>query len=115
MLQRLASPDLTSRLVELFLEDLQALPDSEQIVLSKAAVALTTDSPIEVLSAHDLTESEQTQLSQALTTTTGKALSLMFKQDAALIAGVRVTVGECLLHANLADELAFFKRQNNHG
>ena len=115
MLQRLASPDLTSRLVELFLEDLQALPDSEQIVLSKAAVALTTDSPIEVLSAHDLTESEQTQLSKALSTTTGKALSLMFKQDAALIAGVRVTVGECLLHANLADELAFFKRQNNHG
>ena len=115
MLQRLASPDLTSRIVELFVEDLQALPYSEQIVLSKAALALTTDSPVDVLTANLLTEQQQTQLTQALSTATGKALSPMFKQDAALIAGVRVTVGECLLHANLADELAFFRRQNNHG
>ena len=115
MLQRLASPDLTSRIVEVLVEDLQALPDSEQIALSKAAVALTAESPIEVLSAHVLTESAQTELSQALSVVTGKPLLLMFKQDAALIAGVRVTVGECLLHANLADELAFFRRQNNHG
>lgn len=115
ILQRLASPDLTSRIVEMFVEDLQALPDTEQIALSKAALALTAESPIEVLSAHILTEPAQTQLSQALSAVTGKSLSLMFKQDAALIAGVRVTVGECLLHANLADELAFFRRQNNHG
>jgi F-type H+-transporting ATPase subunit b len=115
MLQHLASPDLTSRIVELIIEDLQALPDSEQLALSKAADSLTSESPIEVLSAHDLTESEQAQLSQALSIATGKTLSLLLKQDVALIAGVRVTVGECLLHANLADELAFFKRQNNHG
>jgi F-type H+-transporting ATPase subunit b len=115
MLQRLASPDITSRIVELFIEDLQALPDNEQLALSKAAVAITTESPIEALSAHNLTEPEQAQLSKALSTATGKTLSLIFKQDAALIAGVRVTVGECLLHANLADELAFFRRQNNHG
>ena len=115
MLQRLASPDLTGNIVKVLIEDLQTLPDSEQVALCKAAVSLTTESPIEVLSAHDLTESEQAQLSQAVSTATGQTLPLVFKQDETLIAGVRVTLGECLLHANLADELAFFRRQNNHG
>lgn len=115
LLQRLASAELTSRILEVFMEDLQRLPDSEQNALSKAAAMLTAESALEVLSAHALSESQQTQLSQALMTATGKPLALQFTQDAALIAGVRVTVGECLLHANLADELAFFRRQNNHG
>jgi F-type H+-transporting ATPase subunit b len=115
LLQRLASAELTSRILEVFMEDLQTLPDSEQNALSKAAAMLTAESALEVSSAHDLNESQQSQLSQALMTATGKPLVLQFRQDAALIAGVRVTVGECLLHANLADELAFFRRQNNHG
>ena len=115
MLQRLATPQLTRSIVELFVEDLQALPDSEQAALSKAAAALTPESSVEVLSGHALTNAEQVRLSQALSMATGRVLSLLFKQDEALIAGVRVTVGECLLHANLADELAFFRRQHNHG
>lgn len=114
LLQRLASAELTSRILDVFMEDLQRLPDSEQNALSKAAAMLTAESALEVLSAHDLNESQQSQLSQALMTATGKPLALQFRQDATLIAGLRVSVGECLLHANLADELAFFRRQH-HG
>lgn len=114
MLQRLASQDLTRRIVDIFVEDLQVLPDSEQIALSKAALGLPAESPVEIVSAHVLTEAEQTRLSQSLSIAAGRTLSPLFKQDESLIAGVRVSVGECLLHANLADELAFFRRHNNH-
>ncbi|MQM33106.1 MAG: F0F1 ATP synthase subunit B, partial [Candidatus Accumulibacter phosphatis] len=41
-----------------------------------------------------------------------RLLALAIRPDPALIAGVRIAVGECLLHANLLDELAFFRRRD---
>lgn len=115
MLQRIASPQLTQRIVAVFLEDLLALPDSELATLRKAGAMLIAASAVEVLSAHPLDEAGRTALSQGLSAAAGCALELTFKEDASLIAGVRAVVGECQLHANLADELAFFRRQVNHG
>lgn len=114
MLQRLASPELTQSIVAVFLEDLSQLPDSEHDALSKAAAMLIEASKVEVASAHVLPESVKTLLNQAMSAATGKALNLSFQEDPGLIAGLRVVVGECQLHANLADELAFFRRQANH-
>lgn len=114
MLQRVASPQLTRKLVDVFVEDLQQLPDIERVMLRKAAEMLHKTSGVEVVSAHPLIDEERTKLTASLSITTGKALSMMFKEDANLIAGLRVTVGECQLHVNLADELAFFKRQAQH-
>ncbi|CAD6877550.1 hypothetical protein [Methylomonas albis] len=115
MLQRLASPPLTQRIVEVFLQDLLNMPDSEQTALRKAASMLIAASAVEVLSAHPLSEADQSRVQEALSTVAGQALQLRFKEDPALIAGLRAVVGECQLHANLADELAFFRRQANHG
>lgn len=42
MLQRLASPALTSAIVDIFLEDLRQLPEPEQAALHKAAAGLIT-------------------------------------------------------------------------
>jgi F-type H+-transporting ATPase subunit b len=115
MLQRLASPPLTQRIVEVFLQDLLNMPDSEQTALRKAASMLIAASAVEVLSAHPLSEADQSRVQETLSTVAGQALQLTFKEDPALIAGLRAVVGECQLHANLADELAFFRRQANHG
>jgi len=114
MLQRLASLALTQSIVEVFLEDLSHLPDSELEALNKAANMLNAESLVEVSSGHELPEPTKTLLSQALSATVGKALIFSFREDASLIAGLHVVVGECQLHANLADELAFFRRQANH-
>lgn len=69
---------------------------------------------MEIASAHPLGAAEQAGLTQALSAAAGQALTFNFATDPALIAGVRAVVGECQLHANLADELAFFRRQINH-
>ncbi|TCV84559.1 MULTISPECIES: F0F1 ATP synthase subunit delta [Methylomonas] len=115
MLQRLASPQLTQQIVEVFLQDLQHMPDSEQTALRKAAAMLIGASAVEVLSAHPLSETDQARVTETLSTAAGQALQLTIKEDSTLIAGLRAVVGECQLHANLADELAFFRRQANHG
>lgn len=115
MLQRLASPDLTHRIAVIFVEDLLQLPDTEQSALSKAAAMLIAASAVEICSAHTLDEADRNALQQTLSTVSGQNLQFTFKEDASLIAGVRAVVGECQLHANLADEMAFFRRQANHG
>lgn len=115
MLQRLATPQLTQRLVDMLLEDLQQLPNTELSALQKAAGILIADSKVEVVSAHPLDSHEREKLTLSLSAAADKSLLLIFKEDPGLIAGLRAVVGECQLHANLADELAFFKRQAQHG
>ena len=114
MLVRLASPNLTQAIVELFLTDLAALGDEERVTLQKAARSLNTASMVEVRSAHALEQSVQNRITQALIQAAGQTLMPVFVEDGSLIAGLRVVVGECQLHANLSDELAFFRRQNQH-
>lgn len=115
MLQRLASPQLTHRIAEIFLEDLSTLSESDQTALRKAAAMLIPASAIELVSAHPLPDQMASALSLALSQAAGQNLSFVFRVDPALIAGLRAVIGECQLHANLADELAFFRRQANHG
>ena len=114
LLQRLASPQLTRSIVDIFLEDLRDLPESDQTVLNKAAAMLIAASAAEIISAHPLPEALKITLNQALSQAAGQHLPLGFRVDAGLIAGIRVVVGECQLHANLADELAYFRRQTHH-
>lgn len=113
MLERLASSALSLRIIEVFIEDLSSLADADQAQLRKAASASNL-SGIEVTSAHPLDATTMDKLSLSLSAASGVSLPLHLKEDSRLIAGLRVVIGECQLHANLADELAFFRRQNQH-
>ncbi|MGR8950858.1 MAG: F0F1 ATP synthase subunit delta [Gammaproteobacteria bacterium] len=115
MLKRLVSPELTEHIVRAFLEDLAALPEYDRNALSKAGNALKENASISVVSAHPLTPTVRTSIATALTAATGQPLHAEFSEDPTLLAGIRASVGECQLDANLADELAFFRRQANHG
>lgn len=114
MLHRLASSELTASIAHIFQEDLAALPEADHAALRKAAAALVATSKVEITSAHPLDEASQSALGQALSTAAGKPLDIVFSIDSGLIAGLRAVVGECQLHANLADELAFFQRRDSH-
>lgn len=109
MLRRLASPALTEAIAALFREDLAALPEEERDVLRKAAAALVATSAVEIASAHPLPQQERAALAAALSQVAGRSLHIAFVEQPELLAGVRAVVGECQLHANLADELAFFR------
>ena len=115
MLQRLASPELTHRIVGIFLEDLGNLPEVDKYALRKAAATLITASAVEIISAHSLDDTDRTVLAHSLSNAAEQELQFLFKEDPDLIAGIRAIVGECQLHANLADELAFFRRETQHG
>jgi len=115
MLKRLAIPELTERIAEVFREDVATLPDERRTVLRNAAQALGVSATVDIAVAHRLAGPEQALLSAALVQAADRSLPVTFKEAPELIAGVRATVGECLLHANLADELAFFSGENPHG
>ena len=114
MLQRLASPELTHSIVGIFLEDLGHLPEIDQNALRKAATMLIAASAVEIISAHPLNDVDRSALADGLSATAGQDLTFTFTEDPNLIAGLRAVVGECQLHANLADELAFFRREVRH-
>ena len=110
MLQRLASPELSARIGAAFQEDLAALPEEELTTLRNAAAALEPGNSVDIATAHPVDEQTRAQLQSVLAEAAGRPLPVVFRQSPALIAGLRAAVGECVLHANLADELAFFRQ-----
>jgi len=113
MLQRLASPNLTQAIVGMLMDDLAALPPERLQSLRDAARAMEAGSRVQIQSAHPLDAPTLQRLQAALSQAAGCALAPVEADIApGLIAGVRVAVGQCLLHANLADELAAFRRED---
>lgn len=108
LLERLAGPDLEARLVELFIEDLHAVPREEW---DKVAAAFA-EAPSEawVGSAFPLDEARRERLRNAVSTQLGRAVDCRFVEDATLLAGLRFELGPLSLGANIRDELAFFTR-----
>lgn len=106
LLQRIAAPEVESRLFDALLEDLAKLPKKERDALATLGVDGQVSG--QVLSAYSLSAEQQRRLGEALTKHLGKAPVLEFMIDRELIAGLRVTVGPWVLHANLHDELKTF-------
>ena len=114
MLRRLASPALTENILRVLLEDLAGLSGADLAQLRSAAERLN-EGKVEIASAHPLTEPQRKAVTTALTKTAGRAVTCEFTEDSLLIAGLRIAIGECVLHTNLADEMAFFKHREKHG
>lgn len=114
ILQRLATPTLTQRIVQVFCEDIDTLPEAERTTLQQAVAALTEHDAVEIASAHPLDELARSALSAALAKAAGRPLAVHFSESPELIGGLRAAVGQCRLDASLTDELAFFQRQAKH-
>lgn len=114
MLTRLASSELTSRIADLFEQDLHTLPDEQRAALRGAAAKLDAQTVAEIASAHPLDAARRQSVAAALSEAAARPLQAVFKEKPELIAGLRIAVGECLLHVNLADELAFFQEREAH-
>jgi F-type H+-transporting ATPase subunit b len=112
LLDRVASPELEDKLVDLTVADLQAL-EPEQ----RAAVQAALDSPaveLRVVTAHRLAPARRAALIAALESLTGSAPAPEFQEDPTLKAGVRIEAGSWVLMANLRDELEFFSASGDH-
>ncbi|HVW11976.1 MAG TPA: hypothetical protein VHC90_25525 [Bryobacteraceae bacterium] len=102
---RIAGPELESRLVNIALEDLAALPPATRQSLQKAS-AETPE--VRITTAFPLAAPQRGALIQAIGNGSAAALRPLFREDAALLAGARINVGPWVLRANLQDELSFF-------
>ena len=114
MLRRLASPTLTESLVALLLEDLSTLSSEQLQNLREAAQKIGAGGTVEIESAHALTDASTMAIARGLSAVTRVSLQTAVRVNPELIAGIRIAVGECLLHADLADELTFFHRQDTN-
>jgi len=107
LLERLAGPELDSRIVELLVEDLKRLSDEQKQALREAAHK--PDAQLEMSSARELAEAAREQLTQAINEALGILPPVAKHIDPSLLSGVRVTLGPWILQATLVDELAFFR------
>ena len=106
LLERLASPALEQTIFEVFLEDLAALPEPQLDELRLAARDAAGRAV--VTSRYRLPEAAREALTEVLGRAAARAVTCEFREEPALVAGLRVALGACLLQASLHDELEFF-------
>lgn len=105
LLQRLASSELESRLLDVFIEDLKQLDANETGPLSADAPGLN----LVVSSAYPLPPERRNLLVAAMGEIAGRPLSATFEENPDLLCGIWVSLGPWVLQANLRDELEFFR------
>jgi F-type H+-transporting ATPase subunit b len=105
LLERVAAPELEAQLVALTVADLPRLPAEET---DKLRAALSHDG-LEIASAFPLADAQRAALAEAMGGLAGRAVAPAFREDPALLAGLRIHAGPWVLGANLCDELKFFR------
>jgi len=106
LLTRLASPQLEYGIVQAALEDLDKLSDEQKTFLQKAYAQARN--PITVSSAFPLAKEHTAAIEEQLAGILNQPPRCEFRQDAELLAGLRICVGSWMLKATLQDELKYF-------
>jgi F-type H+-transporting ATPase subunit b len=106
LLSAVAGPELETRLIDLLMEQLPALPAARMEELRRAFNE--TPSAAKVVSAYPIPATQREALEQALRSAMGNEGRLEYAQDPALLAGARISFGPWVIRANLQDDLKSF-------
>ncbi|EMP57447.1 H+transporting two-sector ATPase B/B' subunit [Marinobacter santoriniensis NKSG1] len=112
ILEQAAGPELESRLIDLFLDQLSQLPDEKLEGLRRQQASEPTR--ISVITAYPVPEQLRTSLTQSLMAVSGADQPPDFETNPDLIAGIEVTLGAWKLAANVRDELKGFRGFEHH-
>ena len=112
LLTRLASAEMEAKIVALVLEDIPLL-SAEQVQAIRTA-ARDGDRSVKVTSAFPVPATQRGAITQRLQTVIQDSVTVEFKEDSRLLAGLRLSIGPWLLHANLEDELQSFTDALRH-
>ncbi len=106
LLSNLAGPEVEERLFDQAMERLDGLPADRLEAIRVAC----EESPAEagVISAYPLDDARRTLMAEKLAGLLGQQVACRFGEDPSLLAGLRVTLGPWVFHANLRDELKDF-------
>jgi F-type H+-transporting ATPase subunit b len=113
LLAGLSGPEVESKLVGLAIDALQRLPEQRRSEL-RAALTTSGEPPV-VSTAYPLSSPQRDALSQAVRHMLDGQSELRFREDPALLAGVRISVGPWMLQANLGEELSLFSAAASDG
>lgn len=106
LLKDFASAELTSRMLQKAIKDLNNLPSQK---LSQLKNAAESQNQVDVYSAHELAQQDKTDLEQAFKTLLGeKNYNWQYQTDASLIAGVHIQFGPWVMNASAEHEFEFF-------
>jgi len=105
LLEQAAGPELEARLLQMAVDGLQGLPAEQRSRLREQWT--DASQPIDVSSAFPLSDAQRDSLTAALLGLAGRS-DIRFRQDAGLVAGLRVEIGAWVLAANVRDELQGF-------
>jgi len=112
LLERVASPELETKLIDAGLEDLGALPPEKRDAIGRA---LRTASSATVTTACPLADDRRERVQLALAKLADKPVDCNFQTDPGLLAGLRIAAGPWSLRANLHDELEGFASVGRDG
>lgn len=101
-----SGPELEARLLDMALENISNLYE-EQVTALRTQWGEQPET-IMVSSAYNLSEEQRQRLQQALSELCGLNLPINYLQEPELLAGLRVTIGPWVLHANVQNELQAF-------
>ncbi len=112
-LERLAGPELETKLVDLALAELQTVSPEKLAELRTALRDPSTS--IKVVTAFPLDATRRAACAAVLGKLAGRELVPQFQEDATLKSGLCLMAGSWVLMANLRDELGFFTSAAEHG
>ncbi|MEA3411212.1 MAG: F0F1 ATP synthase subunit delta [Pseudomonadota bacterium] len=101
-----AGPDTESRILDLLNAGLEALPEGRRAALRHAV--RNTGAVVRVESAHALSAGQRRALERAVHGLLGEGVRSTYHENPDLIAGLRLSVGDWSVGANLRDELQGF-------
>jgi len=113
LMQRLATPALETRLVDVAIEDLKALPEEQRKQINDATPK--DGAPAKVSTAFPLSAEQRKEIEEALSKTVGRTIEADYVRDGKLLAGLKIQIGPWTLQASLQDELKFFAQADQHG
>lgn len=113
LLDRLAGPDLETKLVDMALSELDAQTPEKRELLQAALREPSVH--LQVVSAYPLDATRREAFTQALGKLADRTVEPEFSEDPDIKAGVCIVAGAWVLMANLRDELKFFAGSLEHG
>ncbi|WP_367025866.1 F0F1 ATP synthase subunit delta [Methylococcus sp. ANG] len=106
-LERLAGPEMEAALLRMFGEDLAAMSPEQWLALTRA-LEEQERAEAEIASAFPLKPESCAGLTRMIETRAGRTIAWRFREDPALICGIRLRAGHRVLAANVGEELKFF-------
>ncbi|HKJ22776.1 MAG TPA: F0F1 ATP synthase subunit delta [Gammaproteobacteria bacterium] len=110
ILAETAGQDVQDRLLAMLVNELPRLSEQDRAALGGGHGGGPS---IKVTGAYPLNDAQRLALEDALKAVSGAAVSCEYREDPAVIAGVRISAGALVLRANVQDELQFFGEVSN--